>query len=289
MTTSWRHRLEAALLATVWRGLGALSLARASAIGGCLAGWIGPLTRAHRRAEAAMRRALPALDEVARARALAAMWDNLGRTAAEYAHLQRIDTKDPRQVEIVGGPIIEALRDDNRNGIFLGAHCGNWEIGPLAVVQRGVALTALHRAANNPLAEKLILAARGEVGAVSINKGAEGARAMFKALKAGRHLGLLGDQKLNEGIAVPFFGRPAMTAPAWARFALRERCPVALGLVERLEGPRFRLHMSRLELPETGDAADDERMLLASYHARLEDFIRAHPGQWFWVHRRWLD
>ena len=54
-----------------------------------------------------------------------------------------------------------------------------------------------------------------------IPKGAVGARADHGALRRGTHLALLADQKMNDGIPVPFFGRPAMTAPALAVLALR--------------------------------------------------------------------
>jgi hypothetical protein len=48
-----------------------------------------------------------------------------------------------------------------------------------------------------------------------------GDRKAMAHLRDGGLLGMLVDQKLNEGLAVPFFGRPAMTTPALAQFALR--------------------------------------------------------------------
>ena len=52
---------------------------------------------------------------------------------------------------------------------------------------------------------------------------------------------MLVDQKMNDGIAVPFFGRDAMTAPALAQIALKFRCPVVPAKVERIKGARFRI------------------------------------------------
>jgi KDO2-lipid IV(A) lauroyltransferase len=284
-----RHALEAAGLHLFWAIFAALPIERASALGGWLARILGPRFRVHRRADANLRRALPGLDDARVAAALEAMWDNLGRTVAEYPHLQSIDCWHGDRVEIVGAEIVERMRDDGRAGIFVSAHAGNWEINALAVRQCLGELTVVYRAANNPYADRLIQRARGDVGKDAVNKGAEGAREMLRRVKAGGHLGLLADQKMNDGVAVPFFGRPAMTAPAWAKIALRSDVPVATCFVERLPGPRFRVIFAALEIARTGDRAMDERSLLLAYHARLEEFIRARPGQWFWVHRRWPD
>ena len=73
------------------------------------------------------------------------------------------------------------------------------------------------------------------------SKGAHGARGAMAHLQAGGFLGMLVDQKMNDGIAAPLFGHPAMTAPAAAAFALRFRCPVVPAHVQRLGPARFRL------------------------------------------------
>lgn len=273
----------------LWGLFAALPLAAASALGGFLARSLGPLFRVHRRAEASLRRALPNLSDAEIAAALRAMWDNLGRTVAEFPHLRSIDCWSGDKVEIVGGDIVEDFRDDGRSGVFVSAHAGNWEINALAVRQKLGEVTVVYRAANNPYADRMIQKARGDIGAAAVNKGAEGARELLRRVKAGQHIGMLADQKMNDGVAVPFFGRPAMTAPAWARIALRSDLPIATCFVERLPGPRFRLVFERLEAPRSGDRAADEMALLLAYHARLEAFIRVRPGQWFWVHRRWPD
>jgi len=98
------------------------------------------------------------------------------------------------------------------------------------------------------------------------------------------------DQKLNEGIPVPFFGRPAMTAPTLAVLALRYRCDVLPVRVERRDGARFRLTIyPPLRLPDTGSRAADIGKLMEAVNATLEGWIRERPEQWFWLHRRWPD
>ena len=97
---------------------------------------------------------------------------------------------------------------------------------------------------------------------------------------------MLADQKMNDGVAVPFFGHPAMTAPALATLTLRFDCDVLPARVERLRGAHFRLTVfPPLALPRSGDPQVDATAVMAQ--VTLERWVRDRPEQWFWVHRRW--
>jgi KDO2-lipid IV(A) lauroyltransferase len=103
-------------------------------------------------------------------------------------------------------------------------------------------------------------------------------------------LGLLVDQKMNDGIEVPFFGRPAMTAPALASFALRFRCPVIPARILRLGPGRFRIIWEPdLALPDSGDRPRDVAAFMAEVNATVERWVRAEPQSWLWLHRRWIE
>ena len=159
----------------------------------------------------------------------------------------------------------------------------------LAGVQHGITVAEIYRAANNPLIDRMIARFRGDAGEF-IPKGAVAARRAIAALRGGTHLGLLWDQKMNDGIPVPFFGRPAMTASALAALALRFDCDVLPLRVERLEGARFRVTVfPPLPLSRSGDPQADTATLMARVNATLEAWIRDRPEQWLWVHRRWPD
>jgi KDO2-lipid IV(A) lauroyltransferase len=99
---------------------------------------------------------------------------------------------------------------------------------------------------------------------------------------------MLVDQKMNDGIAVPFFDRPAMTASAVAELALKFRCPVVPLRCERLGGAHFRVTaLPPLLLPDTGDRIADSYSLMLNINQLIESWIREHPEQWLWLHRRW--
>ena len=159
----------------------------------------------------------------------------------------------------------------------------------MAAGQYGIEVAQIYRAANNPLVDRMVARFRGS-GSEFIPKGAVASRRAVAVLRRGAHLTLLVDQKLNDGIAVPFFGRPAMTAPALALLALRFDCAVLPARVERLRGARFRLTIyPPLPLPRSGDRTSDAAALMAAVNLTLEAWIRERPEQWFWVHNRWPE
>jgi KDO2-lipid IV(A) lauroyltransferase len=99
---------------------------------------------------------------------------------------------------------------------------------------------------------------------------------------------MLVDQKLREGIAVPFFGRDAMTTPAPAALALRTGAAIVIASNRRLPGARFHVTVHEVvDFTPSGDDAKDTQDLTALVTARLEKIIREDPGQWLWIHNRW--
>jgi KDO2-lipid IV(A) lauroyltransferase len=287
-----RHRLEARLGQAVFAALGWLGPARASDLGGAIARAIGPLLPVSGVAEANLRRALPALDAAARRAIIRAVWDNLGRTMAEFPHLPTLArTASGPGWEIVGEEIVRDLAATGGPVIFFSAHTGNWEMLPPIAAHFGIPLASFYRPLGNPYLDTRIAALRRDaIGreVVNFRKGAAGARAAFAHLLRDGYLGMLVDQKLNDGIAARLFGEIAMTAPAPATLALRFRCPVIPTRIERLGPARFRLVVEpALALPTDAERGEMIAALTQAINDRLEDWIRARPGEWLWLHRRW--
>ncbi len=268
-----------------------LPLDLASATGRWLCRRLGPLTPVSRYAERNLRLAFPEKTNAEIRGILVAMWENLGGVFAEYAHLDSIRLYVPgSRVEVLNAEEVDRLRDDGRPGIFFSAHFGNWEIAGMGALHRGLPITLIYRAPNNQLVDSLLRRARGNAAIELLPKGAEGGRRAVEVIRAGGHLGMLVDQKMNDGIAVPFFGRAAMTAPALARLALKFDCPVVPAKVERLEGCRFRLTFyPPLKIERSGERERDVLALMTRVNAIIEGWIRERPEQWLWLHRRWPD
>lgn len=263
-----------------------LGVSAASALGGWLGRTVGPHLAASRKARANVEKALPDLDEAGYRTVIADMWDNLGRVMMEYPHLAVI-ARDHTHVEALDR--IRALGTDGQPAIVIAGHLANWEVaGPTAYIQGALELDLVYRAPNNPYADALLKKARRIAPELrAMPKSQSGARDIMRALKQGRHIGILIDQKYNEGIAVPFFGRPAMTSPAFVQLAQKFKCPLVMARLERLNGPNFRITI--VDIPcfdSTGDPLPVETVI-STAHNYLENWIRDRPGQWLWLHRRW--
>jgi Kdo2-lipid IVA lauroyltransferase/acyltransferase len=268
-----------------------LPLDTASALGGWLARLVGPCLGVSKRARINLQRALPQLGDDAARRVIRAMWDNLGRVIAEYPHLDKFAIDKPGgRLEVVGWENVETMLKAGKSGIFISAHFANWEVATMALTQRGLAVAEIYRATNNPFVDRLIAGFRGHVGSELVPKGVIAARRSIAALREGRHLAMLVDQKMNDGIAVPFFGRDAMTAPAAAQLATRFDGAVMPVRVERLRGAHFRIHMlPPVEIAHSGNRHDDARAAMSKINREIEGWIRRQPEMWLWLHRRWPD
>ena len=283
------QRLEGLGARALFALVGLIPRVVASAIGGWIARSIGPRLAITRRARRHLARAMPELSAAQQDQVLRDMWDNLGRVAFEYPHIARIRVYEPGSpVEIVGVEHLDAAIALGKPVILFSGHLANWEIGALVVVQRGLHLLQIYRAANNPVVEAMMVDFRKSIGVEAVPKGAKGGRRSATVIKSGGVMGLLVEQKMNDGIPVPFFGRDAWTAPALAKLALRYDAVVIPWRVERLPESTFRLRvLPPLELSHTDDATADVQSAMRQVNALLEDWIRETPGQWFWLHRRW--
>ena len=201
--------------------VGALKLCRmlpitwAAGFGAGLFRLVGPRLKAHKIARRNLEHAFPEKNRDEIDRILRGVWDNLGRGAGEWSQVDKIATTGPdSRVEVIGEEHLLAARDGEGSFIIFAGHMGNWEVASLVAAHRQTPLANIYRPAANPWVERMFLKVRGRFCSELLPKGRGGAKRMLGVLREGKPLGLLVDQKLNEGVPIPFFGRDAMTASA---------------------------------------------------------------------------
>lgn len=285
------HPPEAIGAYLLYATLRVLPLDASSAFGGWLMRQLGPHLKGDGIARRNLRNTWPEMGDSEIDDIMRGVWDNLGRLLGEWPHLNswyRTGFND--RVEIVGREYLDRVRAVGGPAIVVTAHYGNWELAGAICKGLGIPLKVIFRPAQNVWVNRLIKFARRHFTGGILPKGKDAAVGALKHLREGKVLGVLFDQKLNEGIALPFLGRDAMTSPVAAKLALRFRCPVLPARVERIEGTRYRLTFyPPMELPDTGDRNRDLESLMLKMNRMLEDWIRERPEQWFWVHKRWPD
>ena len=266
----------------------ALPIDAASAFGGALFRALGPLTGAHRTATRNLRLAFPELDEIGRRRILAAQWDNFGRYITEFPILDRLTPASGR-VEVVGGEHLARIVSSGRPAVLISGHFANLEIMAAVIMSAGVDCDITYRALNNPYVDERIKAGRRRYGVrLLAPKGADGARELLLALKEGRSVAMLNDQKYDGGVSGLFFGRTVQTNPAAVRLALRFGTIIQPMSIQRVKGARFRCVVHQPIAPrDMGDRNGDIEAGVAAINAFIEERVRDRPAEWWWVHRRW--
>ncbi|MCB1681683.1 MAG: lipid A biosynthesis acyltransferase [Alphaproteobacteria bacterium] len=284
-----RYAVEAALLYSLFFIFRIIGPEKASAAGGWIGRTIGPHLAASRKAHRNIEKAFPGISEQRKDEIIRGMWDNLGRVIAEYPHLEKL-SRDYTHIE--GIENIQELLKSDQAAVFISAHFGNWEINcPALFTQLNKEIDLTYREPNNPWTAKLLNEARSLGGRLKgFRKGAESGRHILTSLREKRYLGILIDQKYNEGLSVPFFGHPSMTNPIFVQLAQRYKCPLVPAKVERIQGCKFKgtIVPPLKTHDEQGNPLPVEEVIISA-HAILESWIRERPEQWLWLHRRWPE
>jgi KDO2-lipid IV(A) lauroyltransferase len=220
----------------------------------------------------------------------------IGRACLEHAaitflELMRMPLIDPRelndQVEFEGLELMEENLRQGRGAVCLSAHFGNWEIMGAALVARGLPVAFMVGQQSNKKVDELFNSYRRHCNIHLI--ALRDVKQVLQTLKRGQFVALLGDQDGDKhGMFQPFFGRAASTFVGAAVFCRKTGTDLFFGVPVRLGARKHKVMVQRLPSPPEGlsDLQQDAFRLRAYNHA-LEAAVRAHPGQWWWMHNRW--
>ncbi len=278
------------LLGGLARAVGGLPPGAAQALGRGLGAAVGSVLRVRRAdARAALARAFPDAAPRERRRILRAAYANLGLTAVEFLRLARIDAETLRGcVDIEHAERLDAALARGRGVCALTAHTGNWELPGLALPLLGYPLAAIAKPIKNARIDAFVRRARTRFGLELLpSRGAY--RACLRVLRRNGLLAFMLDQNMTrvEGVFVDFLGRPACTTPGLAHLAAAARAPVVPIFAGRRPGGRHVLRVLPALDPPPDRAAETLRAATQEYTRIIEDHIRAFPGEWIWIHRRW--
>lgn len=240
-----------------------------------------------------LRLAFPEWSDAQRRRTLRRMVRYLGWMAAEFAHFPELSRENIERLVVLDGfENFDAARQRGKGVIFLTGHMSAWELAPFAQALYRNPLSFLARAVDNSRVDALVNRYRCLSGNRPIEKN-NAARAMLRVLHSGGTVGILADQNtsLDEGIFVDFFGIPAATTTGLARIARRTDAAVVPGFLFWDSSMRkYRLRFeAAVQLQRTEDEDADIRVNTTRCNKVIEDYIRAHPEQWLWVHKRWKN
>jgi KDO2-lipid IV(A) lauroyltransferase len=252
----------------------------ASAFAGFIGRMIGPLLGVNRVARKNLKLCFPGITEAEIKDIIAGMWENLGRMIGEIPHVARMTEERFKKIAEINSSF-----DDYGNGaMLLSGHYGNFELAAIVAKTCKSDISLVHRPANNPYVNKLINGARQSNSAAMINKGIIGVKDIVSQIVAGKVIGMLVDQKTNNGITADFFNIPSKCTSLPAKMALRYGAKLYLGRMMRKKGARFIVDIyGPLEI----SPSDDEISITNKINKEIENWIKKDPKQWFWIHNRW--
>jgi KDO2-lipid IV(A) lauroyltransferase len=235
--------------------------------------------------------AFPDQTAVQRKQIIRRMVRQIGWMAGEFSQFPRYTRETIERIVVLDGfENFDAARRREKGVLFLTGHMSAWELAPFAHALYGHPLHFLVRPITNRRVDALINRYRCLSGNQPIDK-SRSARTILRVLSEGGTVGILSDHNTSsdEGVFVSFFGIPACTTSGIARLALRTDAAVVPGFLSWDDARRkYRLRFeAAVELTRTGDEESDVRENTARFTRVIEEYVRTHPDQWLWVHKRW--
>ena len=261
-------------------------LRMSSTIGGKIFEKIGPLFRSKKIIHKNIKRALPDINNENLETLTRLMWNNYGRTFAEYIFLKdfRIG-KFSSNIEIEGKEILEKIKKNNQQVVFVSGHLSNFELMAMFIEKNGINLLAIYRPLNNlflnPFMEKI---RRKYICKYQIKKGIGGTKNLIKYKKQNFSTALMIDQRVSEGILSPFFKQEAFTTTIPAQLVKKFNIPVVPVYIERIKDITFRITIKN---PIFFSKEKSIENITDELNLELEKLILKKPEQWIWSHNRW--
>ena len=257
---------------------------------------VGPLFKEHHLGRENLRAAFPEKSDVEIEQILAGVWDNLGRIAVEFAHLDEFQvegsalvTPDSVTLSPETTERYERIRKSGKPVIAFASHLGNWEIAALVAKSLGFNSAVLYRRPNISAIGDVVTRLRAPLMGDLVSTGLDAPLKLARLLQSGVHVGMLVDQHYTKGVEVTFFGRPCKANQLIALLARQTGCPIhGVRMVRLPDGNSFWGEITdEVELVRDADGRVDVTGTTQAINKVIEGWVREHPEQWLWLHRRW--
>lgn len=295
----FKHLLDAAAGALTVALLGAIKHTdrrRTANFAGAVMRKIGPLFKEHRIGREQLRAAFPEKSGAEIEAILGGVWDNLGRIAIEFAHLDDfcVEGFGRQTPDVITYPPQSKERHDRlmKSGtpaIGFAAHLANWELPGVGAKLIGVKSAVLYRRPNIGAVNDVIVKLREPLMGELIPTGLDAPVKLARLLQSGVHVGMLADQHYSKGVEVTFFGRRCLANPLIAMLARQTELPIyGMRVVRNRDGNSFWGEISDpVEPARDAEGRVDIKGTMQAVTAVIEGWIRQYPEQWLWLHRRW--
>jgi len=237
------------------------------------------------RVDANLRLVLPALSTHERLALRSAMADNFGRTFAEI--LGNADFHNQGfWLAPESGPGVDAIvaaASLGTGAVLVTGHFGQWEAGRAWMRSQDIVCAGIYRPVRDPELNAVYVENLEFGGTPIFRRDRRGVRGVVGHVARGGIVAILTDQYRRDAATLDFIGQPAPTALLPAELALKFHVPlIPIYGIRQPDG----LHVQVVvEAPIPRGTAED---MMQDVNDSLAARVREHPGQYYWLHRRWL-
>lgn len=223
-----------------------------------------------------------------------AMWDNMGRVAAELILVDQI-VSDPSRLEVLGAADLGSAIENKLPQVGVTLHSGNWELAIWPVRHFGGDPAGVYRPLPNPFIDRMVRARRsrlftGGLFAKGKEEGPRAAKMLIDFVRGGGWLGFVCDHVDRRGMEIDFLGQTTRVTYVPALIARHTDARMWVARTVRLgRTSRFRLDVTTLDVPVTGDKRQDAHTATRRIFSQFEAWILENPEQWQWWNIRPLS
>ena len=275
-----KYLLEAFLIYSFYFFFKAFQIETSSVIGSKIVKFFSCFLKENKVMERNLKICFPNTTHSYRKKVILATWEHFGAVIGELPHWHNMDRSE----------FFDRIKIINRNNmphskaLIISGHIGNWELISKIAKECNMHLSLVYRPSNNPYVNNLINKLRRFYNISLIPKGTKGVKQILQALASGKVVGMMVDQKMDDGINVPFFKKDAMTTALPATLALKYKIPIIMSKVIRTGNAKYAVEFcNSLKIIST----DTKFSIMQRINNMLEKWITETPEQWFWFHNRW--
>ncbi len=247
----------------------------------------GPIFRSNKIVFSNLKIAFPDIDKDQKKQLLKKMWFNYGKIFAEYMFIKdfRHNEKYSAKISIENKDIIEKIKKDNEQVIFISGHFNNFELMAMQIEKLGIKLSALYRPLNNPYLNPIMEKIRKKyICKKQVKKGISGTKDLLLDFKDGSSIALMIDQRVSQGIRSNLFNKEALTTTIPAQFIKKFKIRIVPVHVERQRDNDFKIKFFE---PVNFSNEESIKTITFKLNKILEEMIIKNPEQWIWTHNRW--
>jgi KDO2-lipid IV(A) lauroyltransferase len=267
---------------------------RAANFAGALLRKVGPLLKEHRIGREQLRAAFPEKSDAEIEKILGGVWDNLGRVAAEFVHLDEFAEEAPNGLDEITLPpatreLARHILNSSQPRLIFACHLANWELSAIVAKQFCANTAVLYRRPNIAAVSDAVVKMRADVMGQMIPTNLSAPVRLAHLLQSGVHVGMLVDQHFTKGVDVTFFGRTCKANPLIALLARQIECSIhGMRAVRLPDGNSFWGEMTEaIDPPRDAEGRINIQGTMQAITTVIEGWVREHPEQWLWLHRRW--